>query len=123
MGLIENYHTHPIWRNNFYGTGYHFVIGRDGTIYEGRPFNVYGAHARGLNQTSIGIAVIGNFEPGTLFGNQTPTDVQMESLIALVNILKDGQGISNVIGHRNHSAGNECPGQNLYDIVRELWPR
>ncbi|GGT59844.1 hypothetical protein GCM10010271_73870 [Streptomyces kurssanovii] len=49
--------------------GYNFVVDRCGTIYEGRAGGVgrpvQGAHTKGFNDDSIGIAALGTFGPGT----------------------------------------------------------
>lgn len=41
--------------------GYTFLIGGDGNVYEGRGFNVVGAHAPGYNDKSVGICLIGDW--------------------------------------------------------------
>ena len=41
--------------------GYHFLVDRDGTITEGRPLDMQGAHCKGQNKDSIGIAMWGGF--------------------------------------------------------------
>lgn len=38
-----------------------FAIGGDGQIYEGRGFNVIGAHAPKYNDKSVGICLIGDW--------------------------------------------------------------
>lgn len=49
--------------------GYNFVVDRCGTIYEGRAGgvgrSVRGAHTKGFNADSVGIAALGTFGPGT----------------------------------------------------------
>ena len=42
--------------------GYHKVIDYNGIVYQGRKDSVIGAQAFGLNQESLGILCIGNFE-------------------------------------------------------------
>lgn len=39
--------------------GYHFVIGRSGVVFTGRHLDEIGAHAKGYNQRSIGICLVG----------------------------------------------------------------
>lgn len=39
--------------------GYHYVIGRDGTVFTGRHVDEVGAHVKGYNQRSIGICLVG----------------------------------------------------------------
>jgi N-acetylmuramoyl-L-alanine amidase len=43
----------------FSDIGYHKVIHIDGTVSDGRPMNVVGAHVEGANTGSIGIALVG----------------------------------------------------------------
>lgn len=65
---------------------YHFAIGPDGTIYEGRSLHYQGAHASGVdpktgvpyNETSIGIVIIGNFEEYDSKNNPTGTFITEE---------------------------------------------
>ncbi len=38
-----------------------FLVGGDGTVFEGRGWGVVGAHAKGNNHDSVGIAFMGNF--------------------------------------------------------------
>lgn len=54
---IHQWHLKRGWS----GIGYHFFIKKDGTIYQGRPENTIGAHAKGANSDSIGICAEGNF--------------------------------------------------------------
>lgn len=39
-----------------------FLVGGDGAVYEGRGWGVVGAHAKGNNHDSLGIAFMGNFK-------------------------------------------------------------
>lgn len=38
-----------------------FLVGGDGTVYEGRGWGVVGAHTKGHNHDSLGIAFMGNY--------------------------------------------------------------
>lgn len=44
-----------------------FLVGGEGKIYEGVGFHKVGAHTRGYNTRSLGIAFIGNFQGAFLF--------------------------------------------------------
>lgn len=53
-------------RRGFNGTGYHYYIRKDGTVFLTRPVERIGAHARGFNENSIGICYEGGLDwPGT----------------------------------------------------------
>ena len=41
-------------QRGFKGVGYHYVIGRDGTVDVGRPISEIGAHCSGYNSHSVG---------------------------------------------------------------------
>lgn len=53
---IQRFHVGKGWGD----IGYHFLIGSDGTIYEGRPLGYTGTHAP-PNYGNIGVNVIGDF--------------------------------------------------------------
>ena len=87
--------------------GYHFVIRRDGTIEPGREATRQGAHARGVNNRSVGLCLVGGLdeagEPADHF-----TAGQWVSLERLVGALKLIWPDAQVIGHNEVSA-KACP--------------
>lgn len=85
--------------------GYHFYVRKDGSIYRGRKENTVGAHAYGSNYTSIGICAEGNFETDTMSAEQK------NSIIELVNYLKNKYGVTKVLRHKDVNA-TACPGKN-----------
>jgi N-acetylmuramoyl-L-alanine amidase-like protein len=64
---IEVYHVRG---NHWNDIGYNFLVDRYGQVFEGRAGgigrNVIGAQAEGFNTGSVGIAVIGNYNVGTV---------------------------------------------------------
>jgi hypothetical protein len=64
---IELYHVRG---NRWNDIGYNFLVDRYGQVFEGRAGgidrNVIGAQAEGFNTGSVGIAVIGNYQTGTV---------------------------------------------------------
>lgn len=99
------------WRD----VGYHFVIGNgthtpDGFTEKGRPEGCRGAHAKGANEFSLGICLVGNFM------TDRPTRAQMRSLGRLLRELMTSYGLekSSVLLHRQvKGSSTECPGRNL----------
>ncbi|KAG8176294.1 hypothetical protein JTE90_011278 [Oedothorax gibbosus] len=94
--------------------GYNFLIGGDGSVYEGRGWLYVGAHAVNYNTISYGVAFIGNFN------KDKPTQPMID---AAQNLMKCGiklgylTPMSEVHGHRD-VACTESPGKNLYSEIR-----
>ena len=109
---IHRWHLQRGWL----GCGYHYVIHEDGSIFEGRPANTVGAHARGYNERSIGICVVGNFEV------EYPNIYQQEALgrllLYLINDKLSGQSLS-IIRHKDIAA-TLCPGKNFTFFIPAL---
>ena len=97
------------------GIGYHYYIRKNGQIYSGRPQWAVGSHCKGLNASSLGICLEGNFE------KEKPSEEQLNSLRWLVKYLSGLFPIKNVYGHRDINA-TLCPGKYLYNHVSSLTP-
>ncbi len=97
------------------GVGYHFVIGNgtdtpDGAIETTSRWTeqVDGVHAKGWDDLSIGICLVGNFE------DVDPTPAQMDALRQLVRHLRGRFSIprERVVGHSQVNA-TACPGRHF----------
>ena len=78
--------------------GYHYYITRDGQLYQGRPEEMVGAHARHYNAHSIGICYEGGLdEKGRSADTRTPA--QKAALIALLRSLKIDYPDAEIVGH------------------------
>lgn len=97
---IHNWHL----ANGWSGCGYHYFVNKRGEIYQGRPDEIIGSHAKGYNSTSIGICFEGDFE------KEVPTQEQINAGIELVNCLKQKYNIKKVKGH-GELMSTSCPGQ------------
>lgn len=86
----------------FKDVGYHFVIKLDGTIELGRPLNQVGAHVANANTGTIGICYIGGLDSNGK-PKDTRTNAQKESLLNLINMLKENINIKAIKGHRDYS--------------------
>ena len=93
------------------GCGYNYVIRKDGTIEKGRDENMVGAHCKGRNWESIGIACVGGWK-----GKDDRTDAQISSLHKLCKELYDKYGGLEFNSH-NEFSKKSCPN---YDAKSEL---
>ena len=78
------------------GTCAHFVVDRDGTIYQLVPLAIMCRHTVGLNYTAIGIEHVGSSDAEILSNPR-----QMAASLRLTRWLRCryGIGVANVIGH------------------------
>ena len=129
------YYYHAIVRG-WGDIGYEYVVGRDGTIYQGRAGGDYviGAHAYWNNASTVGVSVMGNFDENTV------TPAQLSGINAVTTMLSDKYGIDfnattpafrecdendpdgciiedytvpDLAGHRDVGR-TDCPGDDLY---------
>lgn len=102
-------------QNGYADIAYHYIIDKEGMIYEGRNIGVRGTHTRSHNTGTVGIVLIGNFE------NEEPTAEQLCSLKRLALQLKNQYDITHLAGHRDFP-NNEtvCPGEHLADKLESI---
>lgn len=75
---IDAFHRQP--PDDFVMIGYNFLIGHDGTVYQGRPMTDVPAATEGFNTESVAICLIGNFQPDDAGYTGPPSAAQMQSL-------------------------------------------
>ena len=75
--IIKKWHL----ERGFADIGYHYVITKDGKLQKGRDLELQGAHARGKNETSIGICLVGDFS------KHPPDARQINTLLCLIRSL------------------------------------
>ena len=88
IGAIEIHKMHLKFGWN--GVGYHKIICRNGEIENGRPEYWAGAHARGFNEISLGVCLI---------GKKNFTKKQFKSLEKILRIWKKKYPKTEIIGH------------------------
>lgn len=93
--------------NNWAGIGYHYYIGTDGTIWEGRPEDCIGAHVQGLNSQSIGVCYCGGIDANGK-SKDTRNEKQIEAMIKLCRYLHIKYPEASFHGH-NEFANKDCP--------------
>lgn len=107
----QAWHRHLGWGD----IAYHFIIGRDGLVYEGRAHTVVGATATEYDPTGHFLVVVeGNFD------ESTPTPEQLEMLARMVawGSRQFGVPVAEAMGHRDH-ASTTCPGDALYAAIHD----
>ena len=103
-----------VWRGKLsslgYAIGYQYYISKIGQIHQGRADTDEGAHCVGMNVSSIGICLQGNFS----VEGELPTDIQKRTLRDLLLVLMERHNIpaSHIVPHRYFSR-TECYGLNL----------
>ncbi len=89
---------------------YHYVIDRQGTIYEGRPVQYVGDTHTDYDPTGhVSIAVMGDYD------QQGPTRASIQAVIDLAAWLSVTYNIppDRILGHRDY-AYTSCPGEYFY---------
>jgi len=115
--------------------GYNFLIGQDGTIFQGRSFgdasletdDIRGAHFCGRNSGTMGICMLGNFNTAV------PSDISISSLVQLAawKLHKESLDPFDVFSHpananlralaaHRNGCPTECPGDNLYARLGDI---
>jgi N-acetylmuramoyl-L-alanine amidase len=114
---IQAFHQGP--ERGWADIGYNFLVAPTGAIYEGRGWGYTGAHARGHNSTSIGVAYIGD-------GRQSVSEAAKRSILLLAGEAERRFGRLDRVGHRDVGS-TVCPGDVLYQwwmaAPREVAPK
>lgn len=91
----------------FNGIGYHYLVGLDGRIHEGRDIEKSGAHCKGLNSRSIGVCYVGGLDC-SLTPADTRTESQRRALVELLTGLKRRFPGAEIRSHCDFAA-KACP--------------
>jgi len=101
---IQAFHQGP--ERKWADIGYNFLVAPTGAVYEGRGWHYTGAHARGQNSVSIGVAYIGD-------GRLSVSDAAKQSILLLAAEADRRFGKLDRVGHRDVGS-TVCPGDVLY---------
>jgi hypothetical protein len=136
-----------VWRYHAQTQGwgdirYHYLIGADGVIYEGRwrgdrPVNIYveGGQSMVSNTHKVAVTLLGQFEPSAPNPPPAePTPAALQAVVKLVGAMAYTLGLDPlaqalhpienkvypvISGHRDHYR-TSCPGGNLYRLLPSL---
>ncbi len=126
---------------------YNFLIDRFGGVWEGRLGGIdnaaWGGHAKGFNSESVGVALMGQFQPGATPTAATPSAALLRSLRDVLAWKVGSQGLDPlghtlvtsggnprfpegtvvnvpvINGHRD-TAFTSCPGESVYRQLPQL---
>lgn len=95
--------------------GYHYVVYLDGSLHEGRDVDVSGAHCKGHNSTSVGIAYVGGLD-GSGNPKDTRTPGQKDTLLNLLGDLRELYPNATIHGHHEFNPSKVCP---CFDVKKD----
>lgn len=94
--------------------GWNFLIGGDGAVYVGRGWEHQGAHTKGFNVNSTGIAFVGTFT------KHAPPALSLRAAQKLIEMGTEMEKLSEdyqLYGQRQLMP-TESPGEALYQIIK-----
>lgn len=94
--------------------GYHFLVGREGTLFAGRDLTVRGTHTAQHNTGSVGVCLLGNLELNE------PTAPQLAAAQAIINWLALRLQLTHLAGHTDFNAETVCPGARLRPLLQQM---
>ena len=115
---VRQIQLHHQLSNGWSDIGYNFLVCKHGDIFEGRGWDLAGAHCPGRNIDSIGICFLGNDDPNVL-------DVTVEAKLAIRFLIDEFERKfgkpEEIFPHRKYKA-TLCPGQELSDWIEAGLP-
>ena len=120
---VDNWHRNERhWPN---GIGYHWLIYLDGSIHQGRPESMIGAHCVGYNKRSIGVCYVGGTEKYNIKKEKdTRTPEQKAAFVKILTELHQRYPKATLHGHCEF-ANKPCPCFDCheYDYIFEDKPK
>ena len=116
---VRRWHLDRGWSD----IGYHFLIYLDGSVHAGRPVEKQGAHTKGHNKESIGIAYVGGIDKVNFKAKDTRTEEQKDALVDMLEYFKIAHPDAVIHGHRDF-ANKACPSFDAtkeYDNITNMW--
>ena len=120
---LRNIQAYHIDSNGWCDIGYHFLVGQDGRVYQGRSSEERtGAHAGGANADNVGVSLIGSF------GTQPPSAAMIDATVTIVRWIGETFDIAfdrrHIFGHREvGTTSTTCPGNALFALLPSIAER
>jgi N-acetylmuramoyl-L-alanine amidase len=115
---VDAWHRH----RGFFGCGYQLIIRRDGIVENGRNIGDVGAHAKGYNHNSIGIALVGGVtEDDVSISENNFTEIQFDVLSDVITTLQLSYGDIQILGHRDlPDVKKDCPAFDVKEWLHDV---
>ncbi|XP_054154746.1 peptidoglycan-recognition protein SC2-like [Oppia nitens] len=118
LAAVKQLQAHHMDQEGWDDIGYNDIIGGDGRIYMGRPWFTPGVQPLGLEDKSLTLALVGQYD------NNEPTPAMLAVARMWLNCTQ-GLGVLagdyQLHGHSDQSCTNS-PGQRVYDTIK-TWPQ
>lgn len=108
---VKNLQSWSRSEKKWFDIPYHFMIDREGNVFETRPINIPGDTNTEYDPTSHALVeVMGNYQI------QEMTDIQYTAMIKLLKFLSVRFEVpaNRIKTHKDYSTQTECPGKNIY---------
>ncbi|KAJ8934533.1 hypothetical protein NQ318_009690 [Aromia moschata] len=115
--IVRNIQQFHVESRQLWDIGYNFLVGGDGSVYEGRGWEREGAHTFEYNYLSIGVAFVGTFTTSPPPENQTDTFNRLVAIGVKLGYLRENYKIMAA----SQLESIESPGA---EFVKEMqkWP-
>ncbi len=126
QGAVRALQAYAFSTGEYCDIPYQFLVGYDGSLWEGRPYDYYsGATGGGNNDGNAAVCFLGCYHPTDCPTSHPVTDAMMEQGQLLVQTLSALHSIpsneDSIRGHRDWPDNSTaCPGDWLYDRLDEL---
>ncbi|MFC7877954.1 peptidoglycan recognition protein [Isoptericola sp. NPDC057391] len=128
--IIRGIYTYHAKTRGWGDIGYNFLVDKWGRIWEGRAggveLEIVGAHALGVNDETVGVSVLGNYQQATVSHAAVRGVIDLLAWkLALHGVpargytTLDGSREARISGHRD-VASTACPGVSIYQRMTEI---
>lgn len=125
QGAVQALQAYALGTGEYCDIPYQFLVGYDGSLWEGRPYDYYSGATGGNNDGNVAVCFLGCYHPtGCATSNEVTEEMMdggqllVQTLVALDGIPSDADSIR---GHRDWpDNATACPGDWLYDRLDEL---
>lgn len=125
QGAVQALQAYALGTGEYCDIPYQFLVGYDGSLWEGRPYDYYSGATGGNNDGNVAVCFLGCYHPEGCSTSNDVTEEMMDggqllvqTLVALDGIPSDSDSIR---GHRDWpDNATACPGDWLYDRLDEL---